>query len=80
MSVATVSLDRAIQGSNIMLGNPVLLTGLQYSTHLNNHTKCHALPHGLEKRLPWASPEMIRQVLIVDYNLDPFRFYFIYGN
>ena len=53
---------RAIQGDNIMLGNPVLLKGLQYSAHLNNHSKCHTLPPGLETRLPWSSPEMIRQV------------------
>jgi len=54
-------IHRAIQGDNIMLGNPVLLKGLQYSAHLNNHSKCHTLPPGLETRLPWSSPEMIRQ-------------------
>lgn len=54
-------IHRAIQGSNIVLGNPVLLKGLQYSSLINNHTQCHSLPPDLDKRLPWASPEMIRQ-------------------
>lgn len=53
-------IHRSVQADHIQLGDRVQLGNLQHCVHMKRR-RCHGLPNGINDRLPWVSPEMIRQ-------------------
>jgi len=54
---------RAVQASHLLMTDMgrVLLTGIKHCVSLPPNTSSHEYPEGLEKRLPWAAPELLCQ-------------------
>lgn len=54
---------RAVQASHLLMTDMgrVLLTGIKHCVSLPDTSPSHHYPPGIENRLPWAAPELLRQ-------------------